>query len=182
MRFQLETTRLSISTLELSDLDAFVRYRQDSEIARFQSWDIDFSREQGLELIHSQIGVAFPAPGDWLQLGIREISTGKLLGDLALHALESENRFEIGFTLDPAHQGKGFAKEAAAKLVEFLFKEKHALSVEASTDRRNVASIKLLKSLGFTQLPGRSWDEEFKGETVTVDVFEINRNFEVSET
>ena len=175
MPFPISTTRLSISPLELGDLEVFVGYRQDPQVSRFQSWDIDFSKEQALELIQSQAGVEFPALGDWLQLGIKEISTGKLLGDLALHALEQQHRYEIGFTLDTAHQSKGFAKEAAAKLLEFLFNEKHALSVEASTDRRNIASINLLKSLGFTEVPSRSWDEEFKGETVTVDVFELHR-------
>lgn len=175
MLYPLITNRLSISPLALGDLEAFVGYRQDPLVARFQSWNIDFSREQGLELIHSQAEVEFPTLGDWLQLGIKEISTGKLLGDLALHALEQEHRYEIGFTLARANQGKGFAKEAAAKLLEFLFNEKHALSVEASTDRRNIASINLLKSLGFTQVPSRSWVEEFKGETVTVDVFELHR-------
>ena len=175
MPFPLVTARLSISPLELSDLDVFVEYRQDPEIARFQSWDVDFSKEQGLELIQSQVGIEFPGLGDWLQLGVREISTGKLLGDLALHALEEEHRYEIGFTLAKTHQGTGFAKEAAAKLLEFLFFEKNALSVEAATDRRNLASINLLKSLGFPQVPSRSWDEEFKDETVTVDVFQIHR-------
>ena len=176
MKLDLQTDRLQISPLEAADLDSFVRYRQQPEVARFQSWDCDFSREQGLKLIQSQAGISFPPPGEWLQLGVRDKSTGKLLGDLALHSLERENSYEIGFTIAKEHQGEGIGKEAAAKLLRFLFDEIGAEFVEANTDSRNVASIRLLESLGFSQLVDRSWVEEFKSETVTVYVFEVTRS------
>jgi RimJ/RimL family protein N-acetyltransferase len=43
----------------------------------------------------------------------------------------------------------------------------------ATSDRRNIASIKVLNSLGFEQRADKSWGEEFKGELVTVDYFEL---------
>lgn len=176
MQYPLLTERLSISPLNIDDLDAFVSYRQDLEIARFQSWDVDFSRNQAIDLIQSQAELVFPPIGQWLQLGIRDRSTGYLLGDLALHNLEQENHYEIGFTVAKENQGKGIGKEALAKLLEVLFTENGGQIVEASTDRRNVASIRLLQSLGFTQEPNRSWVELFKGEIVTVDVFELRKS------
>ena len=176
MVFPLQTSRVSIKPLGIEDLETFVRYRQDPEIARYQSWDTDFSLEQGLELINSQSGVTFPAQGDWLQLGITEVDSGKLIGDLALHAKQDEeDTFEIGFTIASEHQAKGFGREAAAKLVEHLFNDAAAKRLVASTDRRNIPSIKLLLSLGFDQLPEQTWTEEFKGEFVTIDFFELNK-------
>ena len=176
MFFPLQTSRVSIQPLGIADLETFVRYRQDPEIARYQSWDTAFSLDQGLELINSQAGVVFPAPGDWLQLGITEVASGKLIGDLALHAREDEeDTFEIGFTIASEHQAKGFGREAAEKLLEHLFTYAGAKRVVASTDRRNIPSIKLLLSLGFVQLPEKTWTEEFKGEFVTVDFFELSK-------
>jgi RimJ/RimL family protein N-acetyltransferase len=172
---ELTTNRLQISPLEFADLDPFVNYRQQPEVARFQSWDTDFSKDQGLKLIQSQADISFPPSGEWLQLGVRNKSTGELLGDLALHSLDRENCYEIGFTIDLKHHGKGFGKEAAARLLTHLFDERGAELVEANTDSRNVASIRLLTSLGFSQQASRSWVEEFKNETVTVYVFELNR-------
>lgn len=175
MMLDLQTNRLQISPLEAADLDAFVSYRQQPEVARFQSWDSDYSIEQGLKLIQSQAGISFPPSGEWLQLGVRDKSNGELLGDLALHSLDRENYFEIGFTIDSKHHGKGVGKEAAARLLTYLFDERGAELVEANTDSRNIASIRLLISLGFSQQTDRSWLEEFKNETVTVHVFELSR-------
>ena len=175
MKLDLQTDRLQISPLQATDLDSFVRYRQQPEVARFQSWDTDFSKEQGLTLIQSQADISFPPPGEWLQLGVRNKSTGELLGDLALHSLDRGNCYEIGFTIDLKHHGKGFGREAAARLLTYLFDERGAELVEANTDSRNVASIRLLNSLGLSQQANRSWVEEFKNETVTVCVFELNR-------
>jgi RimJ/RimL family protein N-acetyltransferase len=170
----LTTARLQISPLRVKDLDAFVEYRQDPQIARYQSWEPSFSKEQGIGLIQSQAGVSFPEKGDWLQLALHRLETDELIGDLALHSLEGgETAFEIGFTIAKKHQGQGYAKEGAKKLVEFLFDEHSANRIIATPDSRNLPSIKLLEALGFVKLPEKSWTEDFKGENVTVDFYEL---------
>lgn len=135
MKYPLLTPRLSIEPLSIADLASFVSYRQDPEIARYQGWDASYSREQAIELITSQQGVLLPDLDDWLQLGIRSRDTGELLGDLAIHTVEvdaevevgvdvedevAQTVFEIGFTIATQHQGKGFAREAAAVLMNTL--------------------------------------------------------------
>jgi RimJ/RimL family protein N-acetyltransferase len=173
MTYPLLTPRLSIEPLELSDLASFVGYRQDAEIARFQSWDTTYSPGQAMVLIDSQAGVLLPDRGKWLQLAVHELMRGELVGDLALHSLiESESVFELGFTIASQHQGKGFAREASSRLMSFLFSEVGAEKIVAKTDRRNTASIRLLLSLGFKFHPEKSWTEDFKNEIVTVDYFD----------
>jgi aminoglycoside 6'-N-acetyltransferase len=173
MTYPLLTPRLSIGPLKLSDLDAFVSYRQDADIARFQSWDTTYSAGQAVELIESQAGVVLPLEGQWLQLAVHEQISGKLVGDLALNLLsESESVFELGFTIASQHQGKGFALEAASRLMSFLFSEVGAQKIVANTDRRNSPSIRLLLNLGFEFHSSKSWTENFKEEIVTVDYFD----------
>ena len=173
MTYPLLTPRLSIEPLKLSDLDTFVSYRQDADIARFQSWDTTYSAEQAVELIECQAEIKLPNEGQWLQLGIHDQNSGELVGDLALHLVsESQSVFELGFTLASQHQGKGFAREAASRLMSDLFSEVGAEKIVAHTDRRNTASIRLLLSLGFKSHPEKSWTENFKNETVTVDYFD----------
>ena len=187
MVYPLLTDRLSIEPLAMRDSAAFVTYRQDPEIAHFQGWDASsFSQEAAEELIGAQPATQLPEPGKWMQLAIHSRVDGVLLGDLALHRLEAGAEgtagpsFEIGFTLARSHQGRGFAREAASRLLEHLFTDGvGARSVDAATDRRNVSSVKLLTSLGFQQdqQPGRTTTELFKGEMVTVDYFQlITRN------
>lgn len=115
MSYPLLTPRLSIEPLALRDVDEFVRYRQDPEIARYQSWDMNYSAQQGLHLVQSQADVVLPAPGNWLQLAIHDRETGELLGDLALHTIDTaELSFEIGFTLATKNQGNGIAAKPLA--------------------------------------------------------------------
>ena len=176
MSYPLLTPRLSIAPLSEADLESFVEYRQDPQIAQYQSWDETYSRKQAAELIASQAGVESPSAGNWLQLGIHDRDSGELLGDLALHSFDAEaSTFEIGFTLRKEHQGKGVAFEAANRLLQFLFEEKMAAAVCASSDSRNNASIKLLVALGFKQQPEKGWTEMFKGELVSVEYFELSR-------
>lgn len=172
MAYPLLTERLSIQPLSMTDLEIFVEYRKDPEIARYQSWDTSYSRNQAEELIQSQNGVLLPEKGDWLQLGIHLGVSGELIGDLAIHRLDEERiAFEIGFTLARQLQGHGYAREALLALMDYLIDEVGATKLEASTDRRNTSSIKLLEAVGFLQVPARTFTEEFKGENVTVDVY-----------
>lgn len=173
MPFPLLTERLSIQPLAMGDLDSFVEYRTDPDIARFQSWDTSYSRQQAQELIESQAGVQLPKQGDWLQLAIHDQASGQHVGDLAIHAvIEQDDTFELGFTIAKKHQRQGFASESVRAMIEHLSTVAQAKKVIATTDRRNLSSIKLLMGLGFVPEATKSWTEEFKGEIVTVDYFE----------
>jgi RimJ/RimL family protein N-acetyltransferase len=172
MSYPLLTERLSIQPLSIDDLDSFVAYRQDPEIARYQSWDTSYSKTQAKELIDSQSGILLPGKDQWLQLAIHNRISGELVGDLAIHAIEADNSiFEIGFTLARKHQGKGFAKEASRKLLTHLTLQ-GASKFFANTDSRNTPSIKLLTALGFELQPSKGWSEQFKGKLVKVECFE----------
>jgi RimJ/RimL family protein N-acetyltransferase len=174
MPFPLLTPRVSIEPLTMRDVDEFVRYRQDPEIASFQSWDTNYSTQQGRDLVQSQADVVLPAPGNWLQLAIHDRGTGELLGDLALHTIATtELSFEIGFTLAIQHQGNGIAREAANRLLNFLFDEVGVISVGAHCDSRNSPSIALLLALGFENRPSESATDFFKDESIVVDYFEV---------
>ena len=173
MIYPLFSERLYIEPLASPDLETFVSYRQNPEIAQFQSWEPSYSLKQAEELLESQAGVSVPKSGEWLQLAVRKRSNNELVGDLALHALDDEHHcFELGFTIAPNYQGKGFAKEAVTSIIQALIDEVGARKFIANTDSRNAASIRVLLGLGFKWNPAKSWTEEFKNEVVTVNHFE----------
>ncbi len=173
MRYPILTDRLSIQPLNLADLHSFVEYRQTPEIARFQSWDTDYSTQQGTELIESQAGIEFPAKGEWLQIGIRLRSTGELVGDVAVHNMDTDGpSVELGFTIAKEHQQQGYAREAVGAVIQVIRSNQPRVKLFAFTDARNTGSIRLLASLGFSERPDLKWTEEFKGETVEVLHFE----------
>jgi RimJ/RimL family protein N-acetyltransferase len=176
MPFPLFTERLRISPLTLTDLGAFVEYRRDPEIARFQSWEPTYSHADARKIIESQAGLSTPETGEWLQIAIHNRESGELLGDVALHSVsEGDGVFEIGFTIARQRQGVGFATEAVARMMDYLFADCGATKLVANSDRRNEASITVLRKLGFALNPSLSWTEIFKGEEVEVDCFEAGR-------
>jgi aminoglycoside 6'-N-acetyltransferase len=157
------------------DLDTLVTYRQDPEIARFQGWETSYSIHQAIDLIESQAGSVLPKKGEWIQLAINCLLTQEHVGDLAIKSVENEDAtFELGFTIAKQHQGQGFAKEAASKLMNYLASEAGAKRFIATTDSRNIASVKVLTSLGFKQNISKGWTEHFKNEEVTVAYFEVS--------
>ena len=174
MPFPLLTPRVSIEPLTMRDVDEFVRYRQDPEIARYQSWDTNYSSQHGIDLVQAQVDVVLPSPGNWVQLAIHDRETGELLGDLALHTIDATKlSFEIGFTLATKNQGNGIAREAVRRLLDFLFDELRAISVCAHCDSRNSPSISLLLALGFENRPTDSATEFFKDESIVVNYFDV---------
>lgn len=88
-------------------------------------------------------------PDSWFQIAIELKSTGHLVGDLAIHTLPQDiKQIEIGFTLNPSYQNKGFGLEAVRCLLGFLFNDCKRHRVIAITDVRNKPSIKLLEKIG----------------------------------
>lgn len=171
--YPIRTERLSISPLAHADLDQFVAYRQDPQVAKFQGWDTSYSKEQALQLLAAQQDVDLPNPGTWLQLALHKTNTQQLVGDLALHRMpEDQTAFELGFTVATLHQGNGYAKEGAAALIDALTSAVTAQKFIAHIDRRNLPAAKLLASLEFVQVLKGSWKGEFKGESVLVDCYE----------
>ena len=55
---------------------------------------------------------------------------------------------EIGFTLAPEHQGRGYATEAARLLIGYLFTTRGKHRITAYCDARNTASAAVLERLG----------------------------------
>lgn len=148
---RLETERLVLRRLGPQDLEAFLDYRNDPEVARYQSWE-SFGRADAETMFREQQAVRPGEPGRWLQLAIERRDQPGLLGDcgFCLRNLPTEGaRYaEIGFSLSPGHQGRGYATEAVAAIVDFLFRDLGVERVVAITDSRNTRSQALLRRLG----------------------------------
>jgi RimJ/RimL family protein N-acetyltransferase len=146
-----ETERLVVRPFRPDDAVPFAAYRADPHVARYQSWS-DYTIEQAHELVASLQDDQPGTPGEWFQLAIEVRATGALAGDLALHVDADEPRqAEVGFTLDPGHQGQGYATEALTAYLGWLFGSLRLHRVIAITDARNVSAQALLERVGFRQ-------------------------------
>jgi RimJ/RimL family protein N-acetyltransferase len=143
-----ETPRIRARPFTDDDLESFVAYRQHPEVERYQSWS-DYTLEQGRSLIASMHGLQPGVPGQWYQIALEERESEGLIGDLALKVDADEPReAEIGFTLDPTQQGKGYATEAVRALLDYAFETHRLHRVIAVTDALNAPAASLLARIG----------------------------------
>jgi RimJ/RimL family protein N-acetyltransferase len=143
-----DTPRLTVRGMVASDVESFVAYRSDPDVARYQSWE-DYTVEQGATLVAEMQGLRPGIPGEWYQLAVVD-EAGTLVGDLATCVDPAEHRqLEVGFTLAPEHQGKGYATEALHGLLGYAFGTLDMHRVIAVTDARNDAAAALLTRVGF---------------------------------
>jgi RimJ/RimL family protein N-acetyltransferase len=119
------------------------------EVARYQSWE-SFSEQDGEAFMQGQNALQPGVPGRWFQFAIEHEESGRLAGDCALKINEQENHeAEIGFTLSPEYQGKGFAVEAVCCMLDYAFAQLGLHRVIAITDCRNSRAVTVLERLGF---------------------------------
>jgi RimJ/RimL family protein N-acetyltransferase len=171
--FEIATERLLLRPFRADDLEAFVAYRSDPEVARFQSWDATYSMADAEAFLESQRRVGFGQPGEWLQLAVVDRDDGAVLGDCAVRVVTDQpDTAEVGVTLAPGSQGRGVATEALGAVVTELF-ERGMHRVFAQADERNGPVQRLLARLGF-RCEGRLVDADwFKGEWSTLRVYAI---------
>lgn len=155
------TERLSLRRFTPDDAEAFAAYRSDPEVARYQSWDAPLPLAEALKTV-GDFANGDPAKPGWFQYAVD--LDGVLIGDIGLNLHENLRQAELGFTLAPEHQGKGYATEAVRGLLDHLFVERNLHRVSAECDARNTASARLLERLGFRQEGLRRSNSWFKGE------------------
>jgi len=149
MPLPFETARLILRSFQDDDLETFIAYRSDPLVARYQGWDAPYPREKAIAFVEEMKNKQPGRKGDWYQIVVTLKPGREVIGDVAFHIL-SEDIFqaEIAFTLARSFWGKGYATEAAGRLLDYLFGELHLQRVRAIRDAENLASAHVLERLG----------------------------------
>lgn len=181
----IKTPRLVIRNLQTKDLVEFFAYRSNPEVTKYQGFDV-MSIEQATSFIKDNATKQFGKAGEWVQYAIAENTTGKLIGDCAIKLDQYDTRLgEIGITISPEEQKKGYAKEALIAILNFLFNLEGFHRVTETVDAENVASIRLLISVGFRQegyfienifFKG-NWGSEYQFAMLETEWKELNQRF-----
>lgn len=148
MNVPISTERLVLRSFRDADLDEFLAYRNDPDVARFQSWE-RISHDGAVAFLRGNTQSSLGTPGRWQQIAIALRPGDHLIGDIGLFLRDDGRSAELGFTLAGRHQGRGLAREAMVGLIDALFDRPGLERLEAVTDTRNVSAIGLLARLGF---------------------------------
>ncbi len=150
LAWPLLTERLLIRRERLEDADASFAVRSQAEVARWLTgWP------QGLEDFRRRL-----VDESWLDPMLAVEVDGEFVGDLMIRVedgwaqREVEDRAantqaELGYTFDPAHQGRGYATEAVRAALAVCFDGLGLRRVTASAFADNLASRRVLEKAGF---------------------------------
>jgi RimJ/RimL family protein N-acetyltransferase len=144
----LETERLILRRFSDDDLAQFLAYLNDPFVARYQTWE-SYSEEQARGVIEEQKEMEPGLAGKWFTFALEHKETKKLVGHIALSLKEQDQQqAEIGFTLARQFHGKGLAREATARVLDYVFDVLGLHRVIAIADCENESSVNLLERLG----------------------------------
>jgi RimJ/RimL family protein N-acetyltransferase len=144
----IETERLLLRRSRPEDAATISAYRSDPNVNRQQGWDRT-DLEGVLADIVEMSGRSPGEPGGWVQFTVEERGGGRIVGDVGLSVADGEpGVIKVGYTIDPAFQGLGYATEAIRALVEYAFETLGAELVRAHASAENAASIRVAEKVG----------------------------------
>lgn len=129
-----------------------------AELRAFEAGVVDFDRDT-----------------DW-QFSLFEIDSGALVGGCGLHRTETAGRVEIGYWTHVDRQGRGYATEAAAALVDVAFGFLDWVDeIQVRMDRANLGSVHVPGKVGFEMIGEQSRAISTPGHTGRGLVWSLDR-------
>lgn len=175
----LETERLLLREWEASDGEALLAIYCDEDVVRYTPIIALTSIEVAQDKIE-RFRSGFREKQDSIVWAVVSKESGKIIGESSVHSFAPEHRrLELGCSFSKDIWGKGIATESVAKVIEFTFSDFPTFEVnriEACTDPRNLASMKVLEKLGFTNEGCLRQREIEKGEYVDSVFFGLLRS------
>lgn len=145
----LETERLILRPMLVSDADDMYDYAHREEVTRYLLWSPHETRKNTVDFlryIRTRYGL-----GDFYDWAVVEKESGRMIGTCGFTRFDfPHNTCEIGYVLNPDFHGKGYATEAASRVLEFGFSTLGVHRAEAKFMKGNDASLRVMEKLGMT--------------------------------
>lgn len=144
----LETDRLVLRRLVLSDAPEIYRLRSDLAVAALTGIVPSSTIDDAIAHINKIEKLVSENASVYWAISYKQDPA--LIGTICLWNFDiPQETVEIGYELLPEYRGKGLAAEAIKCVTTFGFDEIGARSITAFPSEANVASVKLLEKLGF---------------------------------
>lgn len=154
--------RVALRALRAKDAEAFLGYRSDPEVARYQGWST-MDASTACEFIRTMESVNGPKAGAWIQLAIAWSGSDLLIGDIGLWLSHDGKVAKIGYSCARQFQRQGLTTEAVSALIDALVRFTPCETIRATVDSRNTASERLLLGLSFQQTEAATPEPDSSG-------------------
>jgi len=146
----LHTARLRLRPFDDADRDALFALHSNSHAMHYWDappWDEPARAERFVAACRQMAD-----DGTGVRLAIDRVPDGGFIGWCSLTRWNPDYRSAaLGYCLDDAAWGHGYATEAARALLSWAFDSLDLNRVQAEADTRNVASARVLEKLGFVR-------------------------------
>ena len=103
-----ETERLLLREFNADDVDAVYAYAGDAENTIYMDWG-PASREEVRNFVQSRLAQQITEPRRIFDFAVCIKATGRLIGSMGLFFGDDGQQAELGYTLNKAFWGKGYA-------------------------------------------------------------------------
>lgn len=145
---ELQTERLLLRRIELSDAPALYKLRADDHVIKY----LDRAKPESINEIYSLIKTIQDETNknNSVNWAITIKGDTRLIGTIGFWRLQKEHfRAETGYMLFPEFEGKGLMHEALSIVLQYGFMKMNLHSIEANCNPENNRSIKLLEKHNF---------------------------------
>ncbi|MEY9257450.1 RimJ/RimL family protein N-acetyltransferase [Brevibacterium epidermidis] len=178
LELPLTTDRLRLRSYRETDAEAHLPIYSREDVSRFLLQDPWTAKVAETEIAKRLTRTGLETESRTLALvietadGLYSLEGSRVIGDIALWLEDgSDEKAEIGWILDPAASGHGFATEAAIAVLNVAFDHYGLHRVFAQMDSRNTASAKLARRIGMREEAHLRKDWWSKGEWTDTLIF-----------
>jgi aminoglycoside 6'-N-acetyltransferase len=176
---RIETERLILRPLALSDEDDLCEYQSHPEVVRYIPWP-ERTREQVREALEKYAPLhkdVITENGEFMLLAweLKDGShKGKVIGQSNISIERKQDQYgEIGYVTHQDFQRQGYAYEATKALMTYAFNNFALHRLGAWIDTRNPESAKLAEKLGMRREAELIESDFFKGDWCNMWVYAI---------
>ncbi len=159
---QIKTERLLLRELVRDDWRSMQKIASDFGKSKYSIYDIPMPAGD-VEI--AALTKQFADTGAFYAVMLRDV----MIGYICFH--EDNGNYDLGFCFHSDYQGKGYAFESCAAIMEYIAKERKVKSFTAGTALANKPSRKLLERLGFTlkETDCLSFRKDMEGNDITFE-------------
>lgn len=151
---QLTTPRLLLREIVENDWQSVLAYQSKPDYLKYYAWE-ERAKADVQAFIRKFLAEQKEQPRYRFQLAVTLAETGQLIGICGLRKPTADSQeAEIGYEIDPAFWGHGYATEAADQMMTFGFADLQLHRIWAWCIVENRASVRVLEKLGM-QREGR---------------------------
>lgn len=138
---RIETERLILRPLTVADAEGVFLWAGDPAVNRYMPYPVHQSVEQTKQWLSTL--------GDKDEFGFCLKETGQVIGSGSIKYVEEYDAYELGYNLNRAFWGKGYATEAAKAMLQWAYEQRNARKFMARHVTKNTASGNVIRKCGF---------------------------------